>query len=152
MAEHPAALQLRLLQTVVEVAAEKNSTLVLPFPVELLRFLERATPADVANTESRTPRSRTPTFATRRCECRIADADIRTRRAHADVPKADVSDPTSRTPRRSPSRPRDPSRPTLHRLQPKRRAGPVFGTTARPRTRRCPSRSDRGRLGGGAER
>ena len=44
MTEHPAALQLRLLQTVVEVAAEKNSTLVLPFPVELLRFLERSTP------------------------------------------------------------------------------------------------------------
>lgn len=46
MAEHPAALQLRLLQTVVEVAAERNSTLVLPFPVELLRFLERATPPE----------------------------------------------------------------------------------------------------------
>ena len=46
MAEHPAALQLRLLQTVVEVAAEKNSTLVLPFPVELLRFLERSTPPE----------------------------------------------------------------------------------------------------------
>jgi regulator of protease activity HflC (stomatin/prohibitin superfamily) len=46
MTEHPAALQLRLLQTVVEVAAEKNSTLVLPFPVELLRFLERSTPPD----------------------------------------------------------------------------------------------------------
>jgi regulator of protease activity HflC (stomatin/prohibitin superfamily) len=44
MANTPAALQLRLLQTVVEVAAEKNSTLVLPFPVELLRFLERSTP------------------------------------------------------------------------------------------------------------
>ncbi|GLW71141.1 peptidase [Kitasatospora phosalacinea] len=43
MAATPAALQLRLLQTVVEVAAEKNSTLVLPFPVELLRFLESAT-------------------------------------------------------------------------------------------------------------
>ncbi|GHE69995.1 membrane protein [Streptomyces griseoaurantiacus] len=42
MADQPAALQLRLLQTVVAVAAEKNSTLVLPFPVELLRFLERA--------------------------------------------------------------------------------------------------------------
>ena len=41
MSEQPAALQLRLLQTVVEVAAEKNSTLVLPFPVELLRFLEK---------------------------------------------------------------------------------------------------------------
>jgi regulator of protease activity HflC (stomatin/prohibitin superfamily) len=46
MAQSPAALQLRLMQTMVEVAAEKNSTLVLPFPVELLRFLERATPQD----------------------------------------------------------------------------------------------------------
>jgi hypothetical protein len=43
MAQTPAALQLRLLQTIVEVAAEKNSTLVLPFPVELLRFLDEAT-------------------------------------------------------------------------------------------------------------
>jgi regulator of protease activity HflC (stomatin/prohibitin superfamily) len=42
MEDTPAALQLRLLQTIVAVAAEKNSTLVLPFPVELLRFLERA--------------------------------------------------------------------------------------------------------------
>jgi regulator of protease activity HflC (stomatin/prohibitin superfamily) len=42
MADTPTALQLRLLETVVEVAAEKNSTLVLPFPVELLRFLEQA--------------------------------------------------------------------------------------------------------------
>ncbi|MBA2812307.1 slipin family protein [Streptomyces sp. KM273126] len=42
MEDTPSALQLRLLQTVVAVAAEKNSTLVLPFPVELLRFLERA--------------------------------------------------------------------------------------------------------------
>jgi regulator of protease activity HflC (stomatin/prohibitin superfamily) len=42
MSEDPSALQLRLLQTVVEVAAEKNSTLVMPFPVELLRFLDKA--------------------------------------------------------------------------------------------------------------
>ncbi|GAA1248238.1 slipin family protein [Prauserella halophila] len=42
MADTPAALQLRLLETVVEVAAEKNSTLVLPFPVELLQFLDRS--------------------------------------------------------------------------------------------------------------
>jgi regulator of protease activity HflC (stomatin/prohibitin superfamily) len=45
MAADPAALQLRLLQTVVEVAAEKNSTLVMPFPVELLRFFDRAAQA-----------------------------------------------------------------------------------------------------------
>ena len=42
MAADPAALQLRLLQTVVEVAAERNSTLVMPIPVELLRFFDRA--------------------------------------------------------------------------------------------------------------
>lgn len=46
MADTPGALQLRLLQTVVDVAAEKNSTLVMPFPVELLRFFERATQTD----------------------------------------------------------------------------------------------------------
>ncbi|MCW2870768.1 slipin family protein [Actinacidiphila oryziradicis] len=52
MQDQPAALQLRLLQTVVAVAAEKNSTLVLPFPVELLRFLERATPASEASPQA----------------------------------------------------------------------------------------------------
>lgn len=44
MAATPGALQLRLLQTVVDVASEKNSTLVMPFPVELLRFFDRAAP------------------------------------------------------------------------------------------------------------
>ena len=37
IARHPIAYQLRLLQTMTEVAAEKNSTLVLPIPVELFR-------------------------------------------------------------------------------------------------------------------
>jgi regulator of protease activity HflC (stomatin/prohibitin superfamily) len=45
MAETPGAFQLRLLQTVVDVAAEKNSTLVMPFPVELLRFFDKLTHA-----------------------------------------------------------------------------------------------------------
>jgi hypothetical protein len=40
MGETPGALQLCLLQTVADVASEKNSTLVMPFPVELLRFFE----------------------------------------------------------------------------------------------------------------
>ncbi|MEU4732501.1 SPFH domain-containing protein, partial [Streptomyces sp. NPDC023588] len=53
MSDQPAALQLRLLQTVVAVAAEKNSTLVLPFPVELLRFLERAAPSPAATLPER---------------------------------------------------------------------------------------------------
>ena len=53
MADTPTALQLRLLETVVEVAAEKNSTLVLPFPVELLRFLEKS-PTVGVNAEAAT--------------------------------------------------------------------------------------------------
>jgi regulator of protease activity HflC (stomatin/prohibitin superfamily) len=50
MGETPGALQLRLLQTVVDVAAEKNSTLVMPFPVELLRFFDRAASPAVPTT------------------------------------------------------------------------------------------------------
>jgi regulator of protease activity HflC (stomatin/prohibitin superfamily) len=48
MAATPAALQLRLLQTVSDVAVEKNSTLVMPFPVELLRFFENGAGAHAA--------------------------------------------------------------------------------------------------------
>jgi regulator of protease activity HflC (stomatin/prohibitin superfamily) len=52
MSADPAALQLRLLQTVAEVAAEKNSTLVMPFPVELLRFFEAAAGAASQSTKN----------------------------------------------------------------------------------------------------
>ncbi|WP_371530022.1 slipin family protein [Streptomyces sp. NBC_01283] len=62
MSEEPAALQLRLLQTVVAVAAEKNSTLVLPFPVELLRFLERAQQAQQP-AAAETPAAKPPAAA-----------------------------------------------------------------------------------------
>ena len=65
MAETPAALQLRLLETIVEVAAEKNSTLVLPFPVELLRFLENApTPAALKTASTPKPTSTVPSRPT----------------------------------------------------------------------------------------
>jgi regulator of protease activity HflC (stomatin/prohibitin superfamily) len=43
MADTPGALQLRLLQTVTDVASDQNSTLVMPLPVELLRFFESTT-------------------------------------------------------------------------------------------------------------
>nr|WP_302563278.1 slipin family protein [Catellatospora tritici] len=59
MASTPGALQLRLLQTVVEVAAEKNSTLVMPFPVELLRFFDRAS-GDTAERPTTDPQPPTP--------------------------------------------------------------------------------------------
>jgi len=45
MAEAPGAMQLRVLSTMLEVAAEKNSTLIFPLPMELLRFLDSASSA-----------------------------------------------------------------------------------------------------------
>ena len=58
MSDTPGALQLRLLQTVVEVAAEKNSTLVMPFPVELLRFLERTVGTGAETSAAEIPHNR----------------------------------------------------------------------------------------------
>ena len=43
LSEHPTALQLRFLQTVVEVAAENNSTTLFPVPVDLFTpFIEKS--------------------------------------------------------------------------------------------------------------
>lgn len=42
LAENPTAMQLRFLQTLTDVAAENNSTLVFPVPIDLVKpFLER---------------------------------------------------------------------------------------------------------------
>jgi regulator of protease activity HflC (stomatin/prohibitin superfamily) len=44
--QFPAAMQLRFLQTVVEIAAENNSTTLFPIPIELFRsFVEPGAPA-----------------------------------------------------------------------------------------------------------
>jgi hypothetical protein len=37
MAKEPIALQLRFLQTLVEVAAENNSTTIFPVPIDILK-------------------------------------------------------------------------------------------------------------------
>lgn len=42
IADSPAALQLRYLQTLTSIAAEKNSTIVFPIPMELLKGHIRA--------------------------------------------------------------------------------------------------------------
>jgi len=42
MERHPAALQLRTLGTLLELGAERNSTIAFPVPMELVRLLERA--------------------------------------------------------------------------------------------------------------
>jgi len=40
LASEPIAIQLRFLQTATEIAAEKNSTVIFPIPVEILKFFE----------------------------------------------------------------------------------------------------------------
>jgi regulator of protease activity HflC (stomatin/prohibitin superfamily) len=41
VSQNPVAIQMRYLQTLSEIAAEKNSTIVFPLPIELLRMLDR---------------------------------------------------------------------------------------------------------------
>lgn len=57
ISRHPIAYQLRLLQTMAEVATERNSTLIFPVPVELLRFFE-ATAAAGDGAKRKRPASR----------------------------------------------------------------------------------------------
>jgi regulator of protease activity HflC (stomatin/prohibitin superfamily) len=38
--DHPAAMQLRVLSTMAEVSAERNSTLIFPLPIEVLRLVD----------------------------------------------------------------------------------------------------------------
>jgi hypothetical protein len=42
LGKHPITMQLRYLQTLTEIATERNSTLIFPLPVELLNaFLKK---------------------------------------------------------------------------------------------------------------
>lgn len=41
ISQNPVAIQMRYLQTLTEIAVEKNSTIVFPLPIELLKMLER---------------------------------------------------------------------------------------------------------------
>ncbi len=86
MARDPAALQLRLLQTVVEVASERNSTLVMPVPVELLRFFEKMAPSPG------TPPAAPPPLDTGDAEVAEAEAEIGSPLA-AQLPEAPAEAP-----------------------------------------------------------
>jgi erythrocyte band 7 integral membrane protein len=43
ISESPIAIQLRYLQTLTQIASEKNSTIVFPIPLEMLSFLANKT-------------------------------------------------------------------------------------------------------------
>jgi hypothetical protein len=40
--KQPAAIQLRYLQTLIDIGTEKNTTIVFPLPVDILSSVERA--------------------------------------------------------------------------------------------------------------
>merc|ERR1712107_335263 len=47
ISQSPAALQLRYLQTLNSISAEKNSTIIFPLPIDLLtHFMDKAGPGD----------------------------------------------------------------------------------------------------------
>jgi regulator of protease activity HflC (stomatin/prohibitin superfamily) len=75
MSDSPAALQLRLLQTMVEVASEKSSTVILPFPVELLRFLEHSSLPHAEKAAEQAAESRDRARARREARMTLDDAD-----------------------------------------------------------------------------
>ena len=42
IASEPVTITLRYLQTLTEIASEKNSTIIFPLPIELMNLLDRA--------------------------------------------------------------------------------------------------------------
>lgn len=46
ISRNPVAIQMRYLQTLTEIAVEKNSTIVFPLPIELLKMMERFAPKE----------------------------------------------------------------------------------------------------------
>lgn len=89
MSDSPAALQLRLLQTMVEVASEKSSTVILPFPVELLRFLEHSSLPHSESAEA----SRAANRARRRAEAEAREEDELEAVAAKEIAAVEIPEP-----------------------------------------------------------
>ncbi|GMR32388.1 hypothetical protein PMAYCL1PPCAC_02583, partial [Pristionchus mayeri] len=61
IAESPSALQLRYLQTLNSISAEKNSTIIFPFPIDLLSaFLQRSAPKSTVQSRSTAMQQQVP--------------------------------------------------------------------------------------------
>jgi regulator of protease activity HflC (stomatin/prohibitin superfamily) len=46
IAAQPVALQLRYLQTLTEIGAEKNTTIIFPLPIDILEYFRKARDGD----------------------------------------------------------------------------------------------------------
>jgi regulator of protease activity HflC (stomatin/prohibitin superfamily) len=58
LAQQPLTLQLKYLQTLIDIGTEKNTTVVFPLPVELVALLGKFVP--IANAQPSSPQSSTP--------------------------------------------------------------------------------------------
>jgi regulator of protease activity HflC (stomatin/prohibitin superfamily) len=107
MAQNPSALQLRFLQTVSEVAAERNSTLVMPIPIELLNFVGRQAQPAAGNGGPPSPRGVQPHSVGPRDE---SGRDLEPGSTTAPLPPVSGAKPDrgGDTPGRGPLRPSDP--------------------------------------------
>ena len=57
--KHPVAIQLRFLQTLIEVGSERNSTTIFPVPIDLFTAVHRGRPAHSGRRAGRTRRPAT---------------------------------------------------------------------------------------------
>jgi regulator of protease activity HflC (stomatin/prohibitin superfamily) len=62
IAVEPIALQLRYLQTLTEIAAEKNSTIIFPLPLELLNVFKGLMGSSAATSTAEMPAAEAPTI------------------------------------------------------------------------------------------
>lgn len=60
ISQEPAALQLRYLQTLTEIAVEKNSTIIFPLPIDMLGSLTQLLKSEVRENAANNPPSRPP--------------------------------------------------------------------------------------------
>ena len=113
-ADDPAALQLRLYQTMVEVAAQPNMTIVLPVPIELLASGKALLSAGAAGT---------PVAAAVNAAAQALSGATAKQLAEASARQLADAGSRPRPPRRS--RPSSASRPSRARSPADRRAGEI---------------------------
>jgi regulator of protease activity HflC (stomatin/prohibitin superfamily) len=103
MSSAPGALQLRLLQTVTDVASDKNSTLVMPLPIELLRFFESSTQGSTTSSTSSPAPVEAGTDAVRRAIDAAAEPLVRDSAEPGTAEPEDEAAPVTRDDREGPS-------------------------------------------------
>ncbi|HTM22883.1 MAG TPA: slipin family protein, partial [Kofleriaceae bacterium] len=92
ISSQPAALQLRTLQTLVEVSAERNNTIVFPIPIELLPRAGEAAASTVSGLVTGTAAALAATKAAGALPPRESDGDDEVRRLERQLERSNPDD------------------------------------------------------------